>query len=185
MRGIYRSPVNSPHTKASYAELWCFLWFNAWMNGWVSNREADDLRRRRAHYDITVIIISRNTLFAVTAINVVSKDRSAIFVTAHDICGSRYRCDISLVILCVSTSIEFVFFDWPFRFSSLIIPHDFGIMMLGPSRKMCRIIMHTFWTSLKLHHTYLIHRKLLIFQLIPIISYYDTMIYTQRWYLSC
>ena len=24
--GSYRSPVNSPHTKASDAELWCFLW---------------------------------------------------------------------------------------------------------------------------------------------------------------
>ena len=24
--GIHRSPVNSPHTKASDAELWCFLW---------------------------------------------------------------------------------------------------------------------------------------------------------------
>ena len=26
VRGIHRSPVNSPHTKASDAELWCFLW---------------------------------------------------------------------------------------------------------------------------------------------------------------
>ena len=24
--GIHRSPVNSPHTKANDAELWCFLW---------------------------------------------------------------------------------------------------------------------------------------------------------------
>ena len=26
VRGIHRSPANSPHTKASEAELWCFLW---------------------------------------------------------------------------------------------------------------------------------------------------------------
>ena len=26
VRGIHRSPVDSPHTKASDAELWCFLW---------------------------------------------------------------------------------------------------------------------------------------------------------------
>ena len=40
-----------PHTKASDAELWCFLW----INGWVNNREAGDLRRQRAHYDVIVM----------------------------------------------------------------------------------------------------------------------------------
>ena len=25
----------------------------AWINGWVNNREAGDLRRRCAHYDVT------------------------------------------------------------------------------------------------------------------------------------
>ena len=28
----------------------------AWINGWVNNRKAGDLRRRRAHYDVTVMI---------------------------------------------------------------------------------------------------------------------------------
>ena len=27
----------------------------AWINGWVNNREAGDLRRHRAHYDVIVI----------------------------------------------------------------------------------------------------------------------------------
>ena len=44
-----------PLTKASDAELWCFLWICARINGWVNNREACDLRRHRAHYDITVM----------------------------------------------------------------------------------------------------------------------------------
>ena len=43
-------------TKASDAELWCFLWSAPWINGWVNNREAGDLRRHRAHYDIIVMI---------------------------------------------------------------------------------------------------------------------------------
>ena len=30
----------------------------AWINGWVNNREACDLRRHRAHYGVTVILIS-------------------------------------------------------------------------------------------------------------------------------
>ena len=40
-----------PHTKASDAELWCFL------NDWVNNREAGDLRRYRAHYDVIVMFL--------------------------------------------------------------------------------------------------------------------------------
>ena len=55
---------NSPatgegETKASAdAELWCFLWSASWINVWVNNCEAGDLRRHRAHYDVTVIQIS-------------------------------------------------------------------------------------------------------------------------------
>ena len=30
----------------------------AWINGWVNNRDAGDLRRHRAHYDVTVMIFS-------------------------------------------------------------------------------------------------------------------------------
>ena len=39
-------------TKASDAEFWCFLWSAPWINGWVKNREAGDLTRHRAHYDV-------------------------------------------------------------------------------------------------------------------------------------
>ena len=30
----------------------------AWINGWVNNGEAGDLRRQRAHYDITVMTMA-------------------------------------------------------------------------------------------------------------------------------
>ena len=60
-----------PLTKASDAELWCFLWSAPWINGWVNNREAGDLRRHRAHYDVTAMILSyvsyrRIRTFAIT-----------------------------------------------------------------------------------------------------------------------
>ena len=42
-----------PCTKASDVELWFFI--RVWINGWVNNCEASDLRRSRAHYDVTVI----------------------------------------------------------------------------------------------------------------------------------
>ena len=48
--GEFTDPGWIPHTKASDAELGCFL-----INGWVNNGEAGDLRRRRAHYDVTVM----------------------------------------------------------------------------------------------------------------------------------
>ena len=38
-------------TKSSDADLWCFLW----SSGLGNNRDADDLRRCRAHYDVTVV----------------------------------------------------------------------------------------------------------------------------------
>ena len=36
--------------------MWSFDNFCAWIKGWVNNREAGDLRRYRAHYDIIVMI---------------------------------------------------------------------------------------------------------------------------------
>ena len=53
LSGIHRSPVDSPH-KASDAEPWYFIW-SAWTNGWANNRDAGDLRRHRAHHDVTVM----------------------------------------------------------------------------------------------------------------------------------
>ena len=41
-----------PLTQTSDAELWCFLW----TNGWVNNQDPGDLRRHRAHYDVTVML---------------------------------------------------------------------------------------------------------------------------------
>ena len=49
-----------PRTKASDAELWCFLWSAPWIYGWVNNREAGDLRRHRAHYDVIVMITNKH-----------------------------------------------------------------------------------------------------------------------------
>ena len=50
VRGVYRSPVNSPHKGQWRGALLYSLVF-LWINGWVNNREAGDLRRYCAHYD--------------------------------------------------------------------------------------------------------------------------------------
>ena len=47
-------PVNSPH-KSHWRGALMFSLICAWINGWVNNREAGNLRRYRAHYDVTVM----------------------------------------------------------------------------------------------------------------------------------
>ena len=57
VRGIYRSPVNSSH-KGQWRGALMFSFICTWIKGWVNNREADDLRRLRTHYDVTVMLMS-------------------------------------------------------------------------------------------------------------------------------
>ena len=57
VRGIHRSPVNSPH-KGQWRGALMFTLICARINGWVNNREAGDLRRYRAHYDVIVMVNS-------------------------------------------------------------------------------------------------------------------------------
>ena len=55
VRGIHRSPVNSPH-KGQWRGALMFSLICVWINDWVNNREAGDLRRYRAHDDVTVMV---------------------------------------------------------------------------------------------------------------------------------
>ena len=54
VRGIHRSPVNSPH-KGQWRGALMFSLICVWINTWVNNREAGDLRRYHAHCDVTVM----------------------------------------------------------------------------------------------------------------------------------
>ena len=56
VRGIDRSPVNSPH-KGQWRGALMFSLICAWINVWINNREAADLIRHRAHHDVRVMII--------------------------------------------------------------------------------------------------------------------------------
>ena len=55
--GIHRSLVNSSH-KGQWRGDSRFSLICAWINGWVNNREAGDLVRHRAHYDVTVMKVT-------------------------------------------------------------------------------------------------------------------------------
>ena len=56
VRGIHRSPVDSPH-KGQWRGALMFSLICAWTNGWANNRGAGDLRRHCAHYDVIVVMI--------------------------------------------------------------------------------------------------------------------------------
>ena len=54
VRGIHRSPVNSPH-KGQWRWTLMFSLICAWKNAWINNRYASDLRPHCTHYDVTVM----------------------------------------------------------------------------------------------------------------------------------
>ena len=58
VRGIHRPSVNSPH-KGQWRGALMFPLICARINGRVNSHEADELRRHRAHYDITVMITKK------------------------------------------------------------------------------------------------------------------------------
>ena len=65
--GIHRSLVNSTH-KGQLRGALMFSLICAWINGWENNGEAGDLRRRRAHYDGTVMFVGFNMMFILTGV---------------------------------------------------------------------------------------------------------------------
>ena len=69
--GIHRSPVNSPH-KGQWRWALMFSLICTWMNGWVNNREAGDMRRHLAHYDVTTMCWNYHPA------NVTFKDRERV-----------------------------------------------------------------------------------------------------------
>ena len=44
-----------PRTQGQWCGALMFSLIYTWINGWVNNGEAADLRRHRAHYDVTVM----------------------------------------------------------------------------------------------------------------------------------
>ena len=54
VRGIHRSPVISPQ-KGQWRGALMFSLMCGWISAWANNRDAGDLRRHRAHYDVRVM----------------------------------------------------------------------------------------------------------------------------------
>ena len=57
VRGIHRSPVNSPH-KGQWRGALMPYFICAWWNDWINNRHVGDLRCHRAHHAV-ILMFSR------------------------------------------------------------------------------------------------------------------------------
>ena len=78
VQGIHRSPVNSPH-KGQWRGALMFSLICVWINGWVKNREADDLRRQLAHYDVTVMLVHYQVMRPVPSLSGVFEESCELF----------------------------------------------------------------------------------------------------------
>ena len=117
-RGIHRSPVNSPH-KGQWRTALMFSLVCAWINVWANNREANDLRRHRAHYNVTVTnlrICDKTGLITARSITVwysaFSISRGIIFPTNSEkiphISPVRARCWVSFLSSYTEQSFSFL-----------------------------------------------------------------------------
>ena len=79
VRGIHRSPVNSPH-KGQWRGALMFSFICVWIIGWVNNRETGDMRRYRAHCDVSVM-----TGLDLLGLNKITENSPATFPNAFSL----------------------------------------------------------------------------------------------------
>ena len=85
VRGIHRSPVDSPHKDQWRGALILSL-ICAWTNSWANNRNADDLRPHSAHYGVTLMLIVKiSKLFW-------HLHKMKVSFKMHFFCASLYHC---------------------------------------------------------------------------------------------
>ena len=98
--GIHRSPVESSN-KGQWHGALVFSLICAWTNGWTNNRDAGDLRRRCAHYDVNVMKLQTQThmwgigvffnyRFTDVSVSDVKKKPQLITINKFSGCGSVY-----------------------------------------------------------------------------------------------
>ena len=127
VRGIHRSPVNSPH-KVQWGRALMFSLIYARIDGWVNNREAGDLRRHPAHYDVIVMNCVMNTsrdFYAIVPYNIrpwykfreVSKDLfiiTALWATFYEhatptLHKMRFSVSINRYWWCANKGVDLIF----------------------------------------------------------------------------
>ena len=83
-------PVNSRH-KGQWRGALMFSLICIWISGWVNNREAGDLRRYCAHYDV---IVMRSTSFPYWPMKMLHQWKTIIFMMPF--CHHLFYCRLTL-----------------------------------------------------------------------------------------
>ena len=97
VRGIHRSPVNSPH-KGLWRGALMFSLICVWINGWVNNREAGDLRRNRAHHDVIVMTCMSWKCFPVSIYAQVNKFSAISYIDSYPLSRAQYTTYFSILL---------------------------------------------------------------------------------------
>ena len=101
VRGIHRSPLNSPH-KGQWRGALIFSLICVWIHGWVNNREAGDLRCHRAHYDVSVMYSSASLYIS---------EPLDSFVVCHTMISHRkekHRSSVNMIYCCLFREDKFI-----------------------------------------------------------------------------
>ena len=109
-------PVNSPH-KSQWRGALIFSLILAWINGWANNREAGNLRRNCAHYD--VIVMKTGVNHRMSSIHIlyltVAQTSNAYSIVNSSLPGQNGRHFADDIFKCTFMNENFVFwfeFHW-------------------------------------------------------------------------
>ena len=94
VRGIHRSPVNSPH-KGQWRGTLLFSLICARINCRVNSREAGELRRNRAHYGV-IVMLSVITILLKTTSSSFSKTMHSVYLHIMNRIMFQYRDCLSM-----------------------------------------------------------------------------------------
>ena len=108
VRGFHRPPVNSPQ-KGQWHGALMFSLICAWINGWVNNGEDGDLKRHRAHYEVSVMIEVICDSSEVTMCNVHPRCRNiSLQICKHIPAMIQHGSSIQTLVVCVVNRPAFV-----------------------------------------------------------------------------
>ena len=93
------SPVDSSH-KGQWRGALMFCSICAWTSGWANNRGVGDLRRHRAHYDVTVMFVFEEAIYRLP---VHRKNRYVVKLTCPACIERRTHANLLIQSWCVLT----------------------------------------------------------------------------------
>ena len=131
VRGIHRSPVDSPH-KGQWHGVLMFSLFYVWTSGGTNYRDAGHLRRHHAHYEVTVVFYLYISGFF-----------SLLYVSydCHNTCELTLK-DIGILHGCVGVKRHN-----PKNNATYYVHYDFACWVFVKGSKMCQntFLWHVQW----------------------------------------